>query len=67
MPAARDQLFRSPADRYRLNREFGRGGMTTVLPARNIKPDRPQALKVPHAALDASRRNPIFNRLLAVR
>jgi serine/threonine protein kinase len=34
------------ADRYTLDRELGRGGMATVLLARDLKNDRPVALKV---------------------
>jgi len=34
------------ADRYTLDRELGRGGMATVLLARDLQNDRPVALKV---------------------
>ena len=34
------------ADRYTLDRELGRGGMATVLLARDLQHDRPVALKV---------------------
>src|SRR6185437_463698 len=33
-------------DRYRLERELGRGGMATVYLARDLKHDRPVALKL---------------------
>ena len=38
-------------DRYLLERELGRGGMATVYLARDLKHDRPVALKVLHAHL----------------
>jgi eukaryotic-like serine/threonine-protein kinase len=41
-------------DRYTLERELGRGGMATVFLARDLKHDRPVALKVLHADLAAS-------------
>jgi serine/threonine-protein kinase len=36
------------ADRYQIEREIGRGGMATVYLARDVKHDRPVALKVLH-------------------
>ena len=42
------------ADRYTLERELGRGGMATVYLARDLKHDRPVALKVLHPELAAS-------------
>ncbi len=47
-------LRRALADRYRLDRELGRGGMATVYLARDLKHDRDVALKVLHADLAAS-------------
>ena len=41
------------ADRYRLERELGRGGMARVYLAQDIKHDRPVALKVLHPELGA--------------
>jgi serine/threonine protein kinase len=34
------------ADRYRIERELGRGGMATVFLAHDLRHDRPLALKV---------------------
>jgi len=42
------------ADRYTIERELGRGGMATVYLARDLKHDRPVALKVLHADLAAA-------------
>jgi eukaryotic-like serine/threonine-protein kinase len=42
------------ADRYTLERELGRGGMATVFLARDLRHDRPVALKVLHPELAAS-------------
>ncbi|HUF35525.1 MAG TPA: serine/threonine-protein kinase, partial [Gemmatimonadales bacterium] len=39
------------ADRYRIERELGRGGMATVYLARDLRHDRPVALKVLHPEL----------------
>jgi len=41
-------------DRYLLEREIGRGGMATVYLARDLKHDRPVALKVLHPELAAT-------------
>ncbi len=41
------------ADRYRVERELGRGGMATVFLAHDLKHDRPVALKVLHPELSA--------------
>jgi serine/threonine protein kinase/Tfp pilus assembly protein PilF len=42
------------ADRYGIERELGRGGMATVYLARDLKHDRPVALKVLHPELAAT-------------
>jgi serine/threonine-protein kinase len=50
----REQLERGLADRYRIERELGRGGMATVYLARDIRHKRPVALKVLHPELAAT-------------
>ena len=42
------------SDRYRIERELGRGGMATVYLARDLRHDRPVALKVLHSELAVS-------------
>ena len=49
-----DGLRDALADRYALERELGRGGMATVYLARDLRHDRPVALKVLHRELAAS-------------
>jgi eukaryotic-like serine/threonine-protein kinase len=49
-PALRDGL----RDRYAFERELGRGGMATVWLVRDLRHDRPVALKVLHPELSAS-------------
>ena len=51
LPAA---LRTGLADRYRLERELGRGGMARVYLAHDLKHDRPVALKVLHSDLGAA-------------
>jgi hypothetical protein len=50
----RDRLQTELAGRYTIDRELGRGGMATVFLARDLRHDRPVALKVLHAELAAS-------------
>jgi serine/threonine-protein kinase len=50
----RDRLQKALTDRYRLQRELGRGGMATVYLAHDIKHDRLVALKVLHPELAAT-------------
>ena len=48
------QFAASVGDRYRVDRQLGRGGMATVYLAHDLKHDRPVALKVLHTDLAAS-------------
>jgi serine/threonine-protein kinase len=54
MPDLRTQLQDSLGTSYAIERELGRGGMATVFLARDLKHDRPVALKVLHPELSAS-------------
>src|SRR5438874_10016007 len=49
-----ERVRASLAGRYTIERELGRGGMATVYLARDLKHDRPVALKVLHSELAAS-------------
>ena len=51
MADLRERLERDLTDRYRLERELGRGGMATVFLAQDLRHDRPVALKVLHPEL----------------
>jgi TolB-like protein/tetratricopeptide (TPR) repeat protein len=51
---ARATLEAALAGRYAIERELGRGGMATVYLARDLRHDRPVALKVLHPELAAS-------------
>src|SRR5690349_18525393 len=48
------RLETSLGDRYRVERELGRGGMATVYLAHDLRHDRPVALKVIHPELGAA-------------
>ena len=48
------ELQAALADRYAFERELGRGGMATVYLARDLRHDRPVALKVLHPELAAT-------------
>ncbi|MGH7519012.1 MAG: hypothetical protein ACREOC_16365 [Gemmatimonadales bacterium] len=54
MADLRTQLRGGLSGSYTLERELGRGGMATVFLARDLKHDRPVALKVLHPELAAS-------------
>jgi len=54
MADALERLRAALADRYRLDREIGAGGMATVYLAQDLKHDRPVALKVLRPELAAS-------------
>jgi serine/threonine-protein kinase len=49
-----DRLAAALADRYAIERELGRGGMATVYLAKDLRHDRPVALKVLHPELAAT-------------
>ncbi|HET7241360.1 MAG TPA: serine/threonine-protein kinase, partial [Gemmatimonadales bacterium] len=54
MPETSALITAALADRYRVERELGRGGMATVYLARDLRHDRPVALKVLRPELAAS-------------
>ncbi len=54
MADPQERLQTALADRYRLARELGRGGMATVYLAQDLRHDRPVALKVLHPHLAAT-------------
>ena len=56
MPNSVADLQVALADRYRVERELGRGGMATVYLAHDLRHDRPVALKVFHPELAAALR-----------
>ena len=54
MPETLSRLAASLADRYRIERELGAGGMATVYLAHDLRHDRPVAIKVLHPELAAA-------------
>jgi serine/threonine protein kinase len=54
LTSTREQLESALAGRYGFERELGRGGMATVYLARDLRHDRPVALKVLYPELAAS-------------
>src|SRR3954454_23926709 len=54
MPDSGPDLSTAVADRYRVEREIGRGGMAAVFLARDLRHDRDVAIKVLHAELAAA-------------
>jgi serine/threonine protein kinase len=50
----REVLSEAVSDRYKVEREIGRGGMATVYLARDLRHDRAVAIKVMHRGLAAS-------------
>jgi serine/threonine-protein kinase len=54
MPEPLDRLTAALADRYRIERELGAGGMATVYLAHDLKHDRDVAIKVLHPDLGAA-------------
>jgi eukaryotic-like serine/threonine-protein kinase len=53
VPDSIDRLTASLADRYRIERELGQGGMATVYLAHDLRHDRPVAVKVLRPELSA--------------
>jgi serine/threonine protein kinase len=51
---SRSALAAALTGRYTIERELGRGGMATVYLAKDLRHDRPVALKVLHPHLAAS-------------
>src|SRR5438132_11128797 len=54
MPDSGQDLSNAVADRYRVEREIGRGGMASVFLAHDLRHDRDVAIKVLHPELAAA-------------
>jgi len=54
MSAPSPRLVAALADRYRIERELGQGGMATVYLAHDVRHDRDVAIKVVHQELAAA-------------
>jgi len=54
MPDSGQDLSKAVADRYRVEREIGRGGMASVFLARDLRHDRDVAIKLLHPELAAA-------------
>ena len=54
MTSTFSKLSAALADRYRIERELGVGGMATVYLAHDLKHERDVAIKVPHPDLGAA-------------
>jgi len=65
-PTTLERLQSSLGDRYRVERELGRGGMATVFLAQDLRHDRPVAIKVLHPDLAATVGSERFDREIKV-
>ncbi|HKT58928.1 MAG TPA: serine/threonine-protein kinase [Gemmatimonadales bacterium] len=65
-PELRAQLQAALADRYTLDRDLGRGGMASVVMARDLQNDRMVALKVLHSELTSTVGGDRFKREIRV-
>ena len=64
--ATMPRLTTALADRYRIERELGAGGMATVYLAHDIKHDRDVAIKVLHPDLGAARGAEMLSLMLLI-
>jgi serine/threonine-protein kinase len=61
-----DELAKALGDRYRLEKEIGRGGMAVVYLATDLKHDRPVAIKALHPEIAAGEARERFLREIAI-